>query len=87
MLLQNIFNCTLFFNVTHFSTPPHVFCLESFFQQVILESNYYYKINRLGDNMITANTSIFNKGFFMNTPSPFDGERFELWKIRFEIFY
>lgn len=36
--------------------------------------------------MMPANTFVFNKGLFMNTPPPFDGEIFELWKMGFETF-
>lgn len=35
---------------------------------------------------MTTNTSPFDNSLFINTPPPFDGDRFELWKARFEIF-
>lgn len=35
---------------------------------------------------MTTYAYAFNTGHFMNTPSPFDCDRFELWKDRFEIF-
>lgn len=34
--------------------------------------------------IVTTNTSILNKGFFIDTPPLFDGDRFELWKAIFE---
>lgn len=30
--------------------------------------------------------NFFNKISFQNTPPPFNGDRFELWKVRFKIF-
>lgn len=36
--------------------------------------------------MMTANTFVFNKDIFINTPPHFDGEKFELWKEIFDIF-
>lgn len=36
--------------------------------------------------MMTTNTYVFNKCFFIDTPPSFDGERFELWKARFQSF-
>lgn len=38
--------------------------------------------------MMTSNTSsfIFNKRLFINTPLPFDGESFDLWKTRMIFF-
>ena len=36
--------------------------------------------------MMITNTYSFNKDLFIDTPPPFDDDRFELWKSRFESF-
>lgn len=36
--------------------------------------------------MTIANTYVFNKCLLLNTPPPFDGERFESWKARMKFF-
>lgn len=33
---------------------------------------------------MTTNPQVFNMILFMDTPPQFDGDRFELWKVRFE---
>lgn len=35
---------------------------------------------------MTTNPSSFNMRFFMDTPLPFDGDMFNLWKGRFKTF-
>lgn len=59
-------------------------CVYSHVQQVVSEPNSYSKTNRLKRKM-TSNT-FSDKRSFLNTPPPFNGDRFELWKVRFKFF-
>lgn len=44
------------------------------------------RLNVLECRMMSENTIVFNKVLFMTTHPPFDGERFNLWKARMDIF-
>lgn len=70
----------------HFSNLHNspLMCMELYVHQVASKPNSCSKTNRLRRRMIS--NSILNKRNLLNTPSPFNGDTFELWKSRFKIF-
>lgn len=58
--------------------------MESYVQQVASEPNSYSRTNRLQRNV---NSKIYlNNSSLLNTPPPFNGAKFEIWKARLRIF-
>lgn len=74
-------------NITFLTHTTHLLpllCFESFVHQMTSECNLCLRANRHRRRIVTTNTSVLNKGFFIDTPPSFDGDRFKLQKAIFE---